>query len=256
MKVRVLGCGDSLATPALSNGWGACDPAEPRNLRFRASLLLTIKNKHLLVDTGPDVRMQLWNAGIQDIDGIFITHTHFDHIGGLPEVRPLSRRFFDRTQRRLPLFASEDSINRIKELFPYVLSEYLNSSEYPMVEMIPVEEGFEFEREKITLQDHDHGFSLVKTLRIRDFAYTTDVRYLKAENFDFLKDLDTWIVAAIGYKALKVHAPLSEVLEWVERISPRRTFLTHMRNGLDYRTLMDTLPQGVWPCFDGMELEF
>ena len=119
LSVQILGCGSSSGVPAVGNNWGACNPNNPRNRRLRSSIYVKTNNTDILIDATPDLRQQLLNANITNLDAVFITHTHADHINGIDDFRFLNVLM----NKHINLYASKKSINDIKERFSYVFEE-------------------------------------------------------------------------------------------------------------------------------------
>jgi len=263
IRVTLLGTGGSAGVPMIggpdgSGDWGACDPAEPRNRRTRASIAVQMgqgaEQRTLLVDTGPDMRAQLIAGGIGRVDAILYTHAHADHITGLDDVRILNRIVGQPLQAFGTAATMEDIIGR----FPYAFRPWKPPGFYrPVMEPVVVEPDAEIAPAAIPLRlfDQDHGMVRTLGLRVGSFGYSTDVVRLDERAFEVLAGVDTWVVGCFQRGPHRTHARLSEVLTWVERLRPRHTILTHMGPDLDWAWLRANLPAGVEPGFDGMVLE-
>ena len=256
MKIRVLGCGSAGGVPMISRGWGACDPNNPKNRRLRSSILIEIGEKRILVDTSPDLREQLLQANVTRLDAVLYTHEHADHLHGIDELREINRVI----RRPLPVYANKKTLNHIRKNFPYVLAPINIDKEpifHPWLEPTLITPGEPFYLGDVRvvpfMQDHEWTTSL--GFRIGDFAYSTDVVHLFDSSFSVLKGVKTWIVGCLSEKEHPSHACVARVKEWVDTLSPKRTILTHMSVGMDYATLCRTLPAGIEPAYDGMEIE-
>ena len=259
MRVTLLGTGGSAGVPTLGGvdgrgDWGACDAAEPRNRRSRASIVVAVGQGALLVDTGPDMRGQLLDCAIPRIDAILYTHAHADHITGLDDVRILNRL----CGHPLDAWGTQTTLDELMQRFPYAFRRWQPPGFYRPV-MVPravaPDAAITLLGLPIRLFDQDHGFSRSLGVRIGDFAYSTDVVGLDARALGVLAGVDTWVVGCFQRAAHRTHAPLSTVLDWVSRLRPRRTILTHMGVDMDFAWLCANLPAGVEPGFDGMVLE-
>jgi phosphoribosyl 1,2-cyclic phosphate phosphodiesterase len=253
MKVTLLGCGPSTGVPAIGPDWGDCDPADPRNRRRRASLLVESRGKTVLIDTSPDMREQLLDAQVDHLDAVIMTHPHADHLHGIDDLRSLNRRM----QRPIPLYADARTLAEIKQRFGYALE--------------PVEPGGFFYKPTITphLIDgaftvaglpvvpfvQDHGYSKTLGFRIGPLGYSTDVVELPDDAFAALAGSDLWIVDCLRYEPHPTHSHLAKTLSWIERVSPKHAVLTHLDRQLDYRELAAKLPPGVEPGQDGLAFE-
>lgn len=260
MKVTILGCGGSAGVPmiggsegeGLSGIWGACDPHEPRNSRTRSSVVIEHEGFRLLVDSGPDFRRQMLAAGLNHIDGVLYTHAHSDHIAGLDELRAVNRVI----QRPLPLFATESVLAELRARFDYAFHPWEGGGFYRPafdVKTIHSDDPLLVGPLRGNTIEQRHGRMDSVGVRFGRFAYCTDVEHFPA-GLDALKDLDVWVVGCFQYKPHPAHAWLERVLEWREKIKPKRTILTHMGPDMDYRVLTASLPQGVEPAWDGMIL--
>lgn len=254
MRVTILGCGGSAGVPVASGDWGACDPDDPRNRRKRPSILIEAGGARILVDTGPDFREQWLSVGGGRLDAVIYTHAHADHIHGIDDLKSLC------TERGGPLdiYGREGVLERIRNRFPYAFREPFGQPPYfrPCVAAWPVGDMFEIAGVPFRTFEQRHGQGWSTGLRIGSFAYSTDVSDLDEAAFEALAGIETWIVGA-GHADFPSgnHAFLPVVLEWVERLGPKRVVLTHLNHYMDYRTLAAELPEGVEPGIDGMTLE-
>jgi phosphoribosyl 1,2-cyclic phosphate phosphodiesterase len=253
MKVRILGCGASGGVPRIGGDWGACDPAEPKNRRRRVSILVEAGDTTILVDTSPDLREQLLDAGTRRIDAVIITHSHADHLHGLDDLRAVNRLM----RRPIPLYAQPVTMQEIRKRFDYVVQpvDKLDSFYKPMVVPHEMHGAFEIAGIPIVPFEQDHGFSRTTGLRIGDIGYSTDVVEMDEQGFRVLTGIDIWIVDCLRYEPHPTHSHLAKTLGWIERVRPRRAVLTHMDVQLDYATLLRELPSGVEPGYDGLTIE-
>ena len=259
MRVTLLGTGGSAGVPMIGGAdghgdWGACDPAEPRNRRTRASILLDDGAGTLLVDTTPDMRGQLLACGVRRVDAVLYTHAHADHIAGLDDVRILNRI----AGRPLDAFASPDTIAELELRFGYAFLPWQPPGFFrPVMAPRPVAPGDTVDAVGLRLRlfDQDHGFTRSLGLRAGGFGYSTDVVALDDAAFTALAGVDTWVVGCFQRQPHRTHAWLSRVLDWAARLGPRRTVLTHMGADMDWAWLVANLPAGVEPGYDGQVLD-
>ncbi|MBI5164382.1 MAG: MBL fold metallo-hydrolase [Magnetospirillum sp.] len=252
MKVRILGCGSAGGVPCISRGWGACDPAEPRNRRRRPSILVENDGTRILVDTSPDLREQLLDAAVNWVDAILYTHDHADHLHGIDDLREVNRAM----DSSLPVHAAADVIEGIRRRFAYVEGavEEGQSIYKPMLDFIPLTGPFSIGGISVTPLDQDHGYCRTSGFRFGNVAYSTDLVDMPDETLEQLHGLDLWVVGCLTYKPHPTHAHLDKVLAWIEQLRPRKAVLTHMTPSMDYRTLLGQLPPGVEPAYDGLEI--
>jgi phosphoribosyl 1,2-cyclic phosphate phosphodiesterase len=257
--VVVLGCGGSAGVPYLGGedgrgNWGACDPAESRNARTRSSIVIQGPAGRLLVDAGPDLRAQLLANAVPRVDALVITHQHADHILGLDDVRLLNRII----GRELPLVATDETLAELRQRFEYAFLPA--SGPYflrPALDVRPVTPGETVELAGMQVRTFSQDHEVLETLglRVDGFGYSTDVVRLDEAAWAALEGVDTWLVGCFQREPHPVHAHVDLVVQWVERLRPRRTVLTHMGNDLDWGWLKRNLPPGIEPGYDGMVLE-
>ncbi|HLO74991.1 MAG TPA: MBL fold metallo-hydrolase [Magnetospirillum sp.] len=252
MKVTILGSGAAGGVPSISRGWGACDPANPRNRRRRPSILVEEGDTRILVDTSPDCREQLLDAGVRSLSGVLFTHDHADHLHGIDDLREVNRAM----QAPLPIFSAPEVMSSIRQRFPYVMGgvEEGQSIYKPMLDPHDVDGPFTVGGLTVTPYDQDHGFCRTLGFRFGAFAYSTDVVNLPEASFQALAGVHTWVVGCLTFTPHPTHAHLDKVLEWIDQVKPARAILTHMTPSMDYADLCARLPAGVEPGYDGMVL--
>lgn len=263
LRLTILGCGAAPGVPSVSRGWGRCDPQNPRNRRRRASVLVaptgqgggTSTAPPLLVDTTPDLREQLLDAGVSALSAVLYTHAHADHLHGLDDLREVNRAMGG----PLDIYADADTLAVVRDRFPYVLTpqaEGACSIYKPLLVPHLVDGPFSVAGVPVTPFRQDHG--VMATLGFRfgsELAYSTDVVTLDEAAFRALEGVETWVVGCLGRDPHPTHAHVDKVLDWADRIGPRRVILTHLGLGLDYDSLRRSLPNGVEPAYDGQVLD-
>ena len=253
MKLRILGCGTSSGVPRVGNDWGDCDPAEPRNRRRRASILVEHKGTRILVDTGPDLREQLLDAEISDIDAVIWTHDHADHCHGIDDLRQLFHA------RRAPVtgFARANTLTSLRQRFAYAFE---GKGEYPpVVTGHTLADAFTVEDVAVRVVDQPHGditsAGFLFTADGKSIAYSTDFNILTDKMIALFRGADLWVVDALRHRPHPTHPHLAQALAWIGIVRPTRAILTHMDQSMDYRTLLRDLPEGVVPGYDGLEVD-
>ena len=260
--ITILGCGSSGGVPRIGQGWGACDPANPRNRRRRCSILLQqatdAGTTTVLVDTGPDLREQLLDAQVSALDGIIYTHDHADHTHGIDDVRPIVLH----GRRRVDAFIDEPTSAGLIDRFGYIFRTPQGSDYPPILTERRIEAGTAFEvggaGGAIMVKPFQltHGSINALGLRVGKVAYTPDVSAIPDASVDDLADLDLWIIDALRIKPHPSHFHLEQSLEWIARMKPRRAVLTNLHSDLDYGTLCRDLPDDIRPAYDGMVVGF
>lgn len=251
MKVRLLGSGTSSGVPRIGNGWGRCDPSEPRNRRTRASILVSTETTRILVDTSPDMREQLLAAGVSDIDAVIWTHDHADHCHGIDDLRQLYHA------RRAPVrgLARPATLQALEHRFGYAF--HGRDGYPPTVQGETLPDRITIGDIEVAVVDQPHGSITSAGLRFssggKSISYSTDFNILTNDMLSLYKDSDVWVVDALRREPHPTHPALDQVIEWASIIRPRRTVLMHLDQSMDYRTLCTELPSGIEPGYDGLE---
>ena len=253
MKVRILGSGTSSGVPRIGNDWGDCDPAEPRNARTRASILIEHDGTRILVDTSPDMRAQLLAARVGSVDAILWTHEHADHVFGIDDVRQL----FHARDSAVPGYARAATEGRLREQFGYAFEG--RDGYPPTIALAMLPDRLRIGGVTIEVVDQPHGSITSAGLRFsadgRTIGYATDVSGMTEAMRSLYAGVDVWVVDALRRRPHPTHPDLATVLRWVDELRPGRTALIHMDQSMDYATLRAELPAGVEPGFDGLEIE-
>jgi phosphoribosyl 1,2-cyclic phosphate phosphodiesterase len=252
MQVRILGCGTSSGVPRVGNDWGQCDPADPKNRRRRVSILVEWERARILVDTSPDLREQLLDAEVSDVEAVIWTHDHADHCHGLDDLRPL----YHARGRPVSGYARQETLDSLKQRFAYAFD---GKDGYPaVVSLHLLPNHMNLAGLSIRAVDQPHGNITTAGLRFdaggKTVVYSTDFNALTEEMEIAFQGADLWIVDTLRRRPHPSHPHLSQTLEWIERLKPGRAILTHMDNSMDYETLRAELPDGVAPGYDGMEI--
>ncbi len=271
LRATILGCGSSGGVPRIGGHWGKCDPAEPKNRRRRCSLLVERleegkpeKATRILVDTPPDMRDQLIEAGVGWLDGVLFTHYHADQTHGIDDLRsPAINRM-----RRVDVYMDAATADNLRRRFDYCFETPAGLSYPPILNDHRITAGravvIEGEGGPISALPFIQGHGDVDSLGFRfglpgepgPLAYSSDLVSLPEASFACLEGLECWIVDALRRAPHPSHAHLALTLEWIMRLRPRRAVLTNMHLDLDYRTLLAELPESVRPGYDGMILSF
>ncbi len=249
LKIRILGCGPAWGVPLLAFGWGRCDPNNPKNKRFRSSILVESSTTRILIDASPDLRAQFLAASLHWVDAVLLTHEHADHTRGLDELGILNRFH----KKLLPIYASAETLAHVYQSIEYTFKA--DNAHYA-----PFFTANTFTEEPFMIGDipiqpfvQNHGFSTSWGFRMGDFAYSTDVVEMPEASFDKLKGIKLWIVDCLKRSFHPTHSHLNQTLGWIDRVQPDRAILTHMSPSLDYEELKSDLPPGVEPAYDGLE---
>ncbi len=251
MRVTVLGCGGSGGVPMIggadgAGAWGDCDPAEPRNRRTRSSILVESGGATILIDTSPDLRAQLLRARVADVTAVLFTHGHADHVHGIDELRAVKWH----RGAEIDAYGTAPTMADLERRFSYV---FKGSGFYEATARPHIFDG-PFKVDNVTVQPFEQGHGDEKTIgyRIGNMAYSTDVVSLDEAAFAVLDGIELWIVDCLRMTPHPTHAHFDLTLEWIGRVKPRQSILTHLSTGMDYQTLAALCPPGVEPGYDGM----
>ncbi|WP_267380222.1 MULTISPECIES: MBL fold metallo-hydrolase [unclassified Sphingomonas] len=253
MKVRILGSGTSSGVPRIGNDWGECDPAEPRNRRTRASLLVEHDGTTILVDTGPDMREQLLAADVARIDAVIWTHDHADHCHGIDDLRQV----YHAMGHPVRGYARAEVLDAITARFAYAFAG--RAGYPPTIAAAILPDMLTIGGITVRVVDQPHGNIRSAGLRFEAggaaVGYATDFSHVTPEMATLYEGLDVWIADALRRRPHPTHANLKTVLEWVERLRPDRTALIHMDQTMDNATLAVELPGGIEPGYDGLTFD-
>jgi len=262
LKVTILGCGSSAGVPRVGVGWGACDPSNPKNRRRRCSILVEKlgpggAKTTVLVDTGPDLREQLLSADVRHLDAVLLTHEHADHIHGIDDLRPLALV----QRQRIPVHADRMTGELLQMRFGYCFETPAGSSYPPILRMrllqpgtMTVIPGAGGTIEALPFR-MVHGDIDAMGFRFGSIAYAPDVSRMPEESLPVLEGLDVLILDALRYTPHPTHFSVSEALELIDRVKPKRAVLTNLHTDLDYEALRGKLPPHIEPAYDGLEIE-
>lgn len=253
MKLIMLGSGTSSGVPRVGGDWGACDPTEPRNRRSRVSIIIEGDDgARLLIDTSPDLRQQLLAHEVDRLDAVFWTHDHADHCHGIDDLRPLR---YSRSGP-LPGFAADETVRRLRQRFGYVFAGQFG---YPTIVTLETLDRLRiFAGIGIDYCQMPHGPAQSTAYRFdaggRSIGYATDFSEITDEMIELFEDVGILVVDCLRRKPHPTHANLDMAMDLAKRCGAERTVLTHLDNSMDYRALVDEVPDGVIVGYDGLEL--
>jgi phosphoribosyl 1,2-cyclic phosphate phosphodiesterase len=258
LAFTILGCGSSGGVPRLGGDWGDCDPANPRNRRRRCSLLIerteSTGTTSVLIDTSPDMREQLLDAGVGRLDGVVYTHAHADHMNGIDDLRQITYAM----RRRVPVWADAPTQDSLLSRFGYAFVQPPHSPYPPILDLNTIDGPIEITGPggPVTLLPFEvsHGPSDALGFRIGPLAYLPDVLEIPETIWPHLTGLDCWIVDALRRRPHPTHAHLALTLDWIARAAPARAVLTDLHIDLDHDTLAAELPSHIVPAYDGMRI--
>jgi len=251
MKIIFNGTGSSTGTPQLFCNCPVCSSNDPKNKRTRFSMTIIEKDTTILIDTPFELRQQLLRSGAADIDMIWLTHHHSDHIAGLDDLRMIS--FVKK--KPLPLYGSEKTLGAARRQFPYMFSDKNEYIDRPfLIPNVVAGDRIKFNDIEIIPIRHQHGEMEVFSLRIGNFALLADISDIRKEEFEKLKGISTLAISTTVKKPHSKHLSLPEVISFIEQLNPEKAYLTHMNHTFDYQETASSLPDHIQPAWDGMEI--
>lgn len=251
-KLIFLGTGTSHGVPIIGCKCPTCTSHNPKNRRMRCSAVLGLPEGNLLIDTAPELRLQLLSQDIGLVHAVLYTHAHADHLFGLDDLRLFSRYL----GRDVPIYCEKHVEEQIRMSFGYAFNPITRNypaGGVPRLEFQEVtEEPLEILGERITPIRIEHGQDPAFGYRIGDLAYCTDVKRFPAESEALLQGLDTLILDCLRPEPHATHLGLEEAVETAQRLGARRTFFTHMGHQLEHEETNRRLPPNIRLAYDGL----
>ncbi len=253
--LTILGSGTSMGVPTLGCSCRVCTSTDPRDRRSRPAAAVSWNNHLALFDTGPDFREQALREHIRDVDAVFYTHAHADHVLGLDDLRPLS---FRRKPHKIPLYADDATAEVLEKVFDYHFSPNASYPNRARVELHRLN-GFEsiplhgacFQRIPLL-----HGSLEVAGFRFGKAAYLTDMNNIPEASLEMLQDLDVVIIDALRPQPHPTHANIRESIGWVEKLNPKSAWFTHMSHEVLHAETDPQLPAPIHLAYDGLRIPF
>lgn len=251
-KFLFLGTGSSAGVPLIGCKCSVCTSSSPKNKRFRPSGVIYAGGKALLIDIGPDFHCQAIQFQVDYIDGLLLTHTHYDHIAGIDEVRI----FNVRQKKSLPCLLSSESYEEIQKRYYYFFNKEGLSAKF---EFIPLEKDrgeVEFLGLKIGYCSFTQGGMKVTGFRLGEFAYISDIQKYDDSFFPALEGVETLVLSALRPEPSPFHLSFEEAIAFSKRVGARHTWLTHVGHFMDHDALNALLPPQIRMAYDGLKVEF
>lgn len=250
-----LGTGASTGVPVIGCDCPVCQSSNPKNKRLRPSGLLTIGDQKLLIDTGPDFRLQALTHGITTLDGVLYTHTHFDHIAGLDELRT----YYFHSNEPMKLFVSRSTYEDLQRRYYYLFNEKSGGVSLAAQVTFQIFEGdrgiAEFCGIPFRYVTYTQGGMDVSGFRFGRFAYISDIKEYPDTIFKDLQGVDCLVLSALSHKESPMHLTLDEAVAFAQKIGVKRCFFTHICHRLEHEEANQNLPEGYSLAFDGQRIE-
>ncbi len=256
MRLTFLGTGTSFGVPQIGCDCAVCHSADPRDRRTRAGAVVQANGSTILIDTPPELRLQLLASGISDVDAVVYTHEHADHINGIDDLRMFSVRH----RKALPVYGPSETLDRLRSSFNYIFDDAVlpyEGTSKPSLEMHTVEPGRHVRvagTDVLPLAFH-HGHLRVFGYRFDRLAYITDVKAIPEAERHSLQGLDVLVLNALWWRPHPTHLSIGEAVEVARALGARRTYLTHLTHETGHADLAGRLPAGILPAYDGLTVE-
>ena len=253
MNILFLGSGTSTGIPSLCCDCDVCQSTNPKNKRLRSSIIVRNNENHFLIDTSTDLRQQCLVNNITHINQVLYTHHHADHVHGIDELR--SFNYFNNTV--IPCYGNKKTIHEIRKNFNYIFGGAIQvGGGLPKLTLNTINgEIFTLGGVSIAPLDIIHGKLMILGYKLNNCAYITDCSGIPNKTKAQLKNLDILILNALGFDSHPTHFSLSQALDTVQELRPKRAIFTHINHKFDHETVLAGLPKGVELAFDGMAIE-
>jgi phosphoribosyl 1,2-cyclic phosphate phosphodiesterase len=251
-----LGTGASFGTPVIGCNCATCSSTDPKNKRLRTSAFLQIQNKNFLLDVGPDFRAQALRHEIKQLDGLLITHPHYDHIGGLEELR-----IFNFLQKEpVSCLLSKESFLAVKKLYYYHFEPQDKGSnvtaQFAFQEFKHDRESVDFCGVKMQTFSYTHSGAKVSGYRFGTLAYVTDIKEYPETIFEDLQGVETLLLGALRFGRCNFQFSIDEAVDFAKKVGAKMTYFMHMAHEVEYFHLSSLLPEHIQPAYDGFQLHF
>jgi phosphoribosyl 1,2-cyclic phosphate phosphodiesterase len=256
MRLTLLGTGTSFGVPQVGCDCPVCHSTDPRDHRSRSGAVLQAADRTVLIDTPPELRLQLLAARVRQVDAVLYTHEHADHLNGIDDLRVFSVR----ARKPLPCYGPAETLQRVRDGFRYIFDDEVRAFEgtsKPRLELHPMEPGVPTEVAGVPVLPlaFDHGFLRVFGYRFGPIAYITDVKSVPAAARAHLQGLKLLVLNALWWRSHPTHLSIGEAVETAQAIGAEQTYLTHLTHETGHAELAAQLPPGIFPAWDGLSIE-
>ena len=256
MKLTFLGTGTSFGVPVVGCDCAACMSTDARDHRTRHGALVEVDGGRVLVDTPPELRLQLLSAKVTSVDAVWFTHVHADHVHGIDDVRVFTVRGHD-----MPAYVAREYVAPMEKHFEYIFDDSYQppqGSSKPRIRLQAFDVG-----EPVSIVGHDfyplrvpHGDCSVYGFRVGPLGYITDAKLLPEATLETLKGVEVLVLNALWFgRPHASHFNVEEAIEAAREVGAKRTYLTHLTHRVTHAELLDRLPDGFFPAYDGLTIE-
>lgn len=254
-KLLFLGTGGSMGIPVVGCECAVCHSDNPKNKRLRPSVFLTFDEKQLLVDAGPEFRIQALRYGIHQLDGVLFTHSHHDHTAGIDDLRALSFK----TKKPFPALLSDETAKDLKTRYYYLFDHnptYEGMTTQITMQILKDSRGsVVFEGVPIRYLTYEQGGMQVNGFIIGSVAYLSDIKNYPETIFEDLEGVDTLVLSALRFTPSKLHFSIDEAVDFASKVGVEKVWLTHISHDLEHDKTNAYLPPHVRMAYDGLEID-
>ncbi len=251
LKITFLGTGTSQGIPVIGSDHPVSLSKDPKDKRLRSSIRISWGDSVYVIDCGPDFRQQMLSSSTNKLDGILFTHFHADHTAGLDDIRPYSLR-----HGHLDVYADATVIENLKERFAYIFATVGRYAGAPNLKITEFgNQPFMLSGKAVLPVEVMHGKMRIFGFRIDDFAYITDAKQVEENEMEKLRNLDVLVVNALRIEPHRTHFNLEEALDFIDKLKPKRTYLTHISQHLGFHAqVSEELPDNIFLAYDGLSI--
>ncbi|MGH7584267.1 MAG: MBL fold metallo-hydrolase [Gemmatimonadales bacterium] len=256
MRLTLLGTGTSMGVPQIACGCAVCRSSDPRDQRTRTSALVEANGSAILIDTAPELRLQVLRAGVQRVDAVVYTHEHADHVHGIDDLRS-----FSQAQRMsIPLHGPPGTINHLRGSFRYIFDAGVvpvDGTSKPRLTLHPLAPGRAVTVAGVGVVPiaFEHGPMTVYGYRFGPLAYVTDIKRMEPGAVELLRGVRLLVLNALWWRPHPTHLSFEEAIGVAREIGAEQTILTHLTHETFHRDLLERLPGGIEPGYDGLSVE-
>jgi len=251
IKFTILGCGSSLGVPRADGSFGECNPSEKKNYRTRCSAIITSNYSNTLIDTSPDLRLQLLKNNIKNIDRVLYSHYHADQTHGINDLRI----FFIKNKKKIPIYCDKKTKKYLLKNFSYCFKKTPSYEAILKINSIKTINQFNDQNIKLSIRSIKVKHGNIKCCAFiinNKCAYLSDVNMIYQKDYKYFKNIKYFVVDCLRYNKHPSHYNLEELLKLIKILNPKKAILTNLHSDLDYNKLKKLLPKNISPAYDGM----
>jgi len=251
-KLTFLGTGTSDGVPQIGCDCLVCNSQDTRDKRLRTSALIQTEGINIIIDSGIDFRQQALKNKISFIDAILLTHAHTDHVEGITELRPLSKKL----GHTIPIYGSENTINEVKKRFNFIFSPIQQGGGLPRIELFNMSGKTIICEKTIYPLPVMHGILPILGFRFGELSYITDASYIPDTTLTLMKESNILVINALREKAHSTHFNFDQAIQIAKEINAKKTYFIHMAHLSTHKEMEERFPENIFPAYDGQTILF